>query len=114
MRISDWSSDVVSSDLETGPPRCRRPRGRARLDPPSSTRSLRTAGRATDALRLGETRLNAADRTDSTRPGPRVPLRDHVPTSIRRSPGHTNGKIGRASGRERGGSYVKIQVVAVT
>ena len=33
----------------------------------------------------------AADRTDSTRTGPRVPLRDHVATSIRRYLGDLNG-----------------------
>ncbi|GAB2623894.1 DNA-binding transcriptional regulator Fis [Novilysobacter erysipheiresistens] len=33
----------------------------------------------------------AADRTDSNRPGPRVPLRDHVATSIRRYLGDLNG-----------------------
>ena len=33
----------------------------------------------------------AADRHDSARPGPRVPLRDHVATSIRRYLGDLNG-----------------------
>ena len=33
----------------------------------------------------------AADRTDSARSGPRVPLRDHVATSIRRYLGDLNG-----------------------
>jgi len=48
-------------------------------------------------LRPGETRLNAAaDRNDSSRPeagrtGPRVPLRDHVATSIRRYLGDLDG-----------------------
>lgn len=57
---------------------------------------MRRTARATDASRLGETRLNAADRTDSSRSdsgraGPRVPLRDHVATSIRRYLGDLNG-----------------------
>ncbi|SKA03569.1 Fis family transcriptional regulator, factor for inversion stimulation protein [Lysobacter spongiicola DSM 21749] len=40
----------------------------------------------------GETPLNAAaDRNDTSRAGPRVPLRDHVATSIRRYLGDLNG-----------------------
>ncbi|QDH69061.1 DNA-binding transcriptional regulator Fis [Marilutibacter alkalisoli] len=35
--------------------------------------------------------MNAAERTDSSRQGPRVPLRDHVATSIRRYLGDLNG-----------------------
>lgn len=33
----------------------------------------------------------AAERTDAPRPGPRIPLRDHVATSIRRFLGDLNG-----------------------
>lgn len=40
----------------------------------------------------GGTDLNAAaNRTDPARPGPRVPLRDHVATSIRRYLGDLDG-----------------------
>lgn len=41
--------------------------------------------------KLWGTPLNAASRTDSSRPGPRVPLRDHVATSIRRYLGDLDG-----------------------
>jgi Fis family transcriptional regulator len=48
--------------------------------------------RTTDVLCLGGTPLNAAaERTESSRSGPRVPLRDHVATSIRRYLGDLNG-----------------------
>ncbi len=45
-----------------------------------------------DGRQIRGIRLNAAaERNDAARPGPRVPLRDHVATSIRRFLGDLNG-----------------------
>src|SRR3546814_17723576 len=97
MRISDWSSDVCSSDL-----------GRTR---PAAVRGWAgaVAGAAVrDAVVPHAGGIRAALRHRArTRPRSRARGRRGLPRRGRR-------EIGRASGRERVCQYVEISVVAVT
>src|SRR3546814_12003136 len=100
MRISDWSSDVCSSDLAMGGPgRTRKALGHrrhARLER-RRERLENTVVRRAALLRLaGIARLQNA----CARPAIEVP---QLPA-----------QIGRASCRERGCQYVEISVVAVS
>src|SRR5690606_14506379 len=91
--LGSQASRSPSTSAEWAPVRCRRRCWRARLLPPVVTPALRrNTSTADDTLSRGETPLNAAaDRNDASRTGPRVPLRDHVATSIRRYLGDLNG-----------------------
>src|SRR3546814_17819409 len=90
MRISDWSSDVCSSDLEMMP--------RGRVD--ELHRDPHPAAGASQA---------ALQKVADAEIAPRL-LR------VRLAPLEPDGgvQIGRASGRERGCQYVSISVVAVS
>src|SRR3546814_18921992 len=103
MRISDWSSDVCSSDL-----RCR-PR-------------VRSGHQHRDRCRCN-TVAAADDDRDAGAAGAEFPVRHHplrqhrtagvVPGGPARTPGGIP-EIGRASCRERVCQYVSISVVAVS
>src|SRR3546814_20737260 len=85
MRISDWSSDVFSSDLVPPTGRRTRPHSRGDLGAALGTRAAR-------------------------RPPPGRAGRPGDPTRLRLP----RGEIGRASCRERVCQYVSISVVAVS
>src|SRR3546814_17930819 len=85
MRISDWSSDVCSSDLR---PPAREHRRRPRL--------------RQSVLRRGQGPRRWPHRYRV--PGPAVGAQSRLP--------HARGEIGRASCRERVCTYVSISVVA--
>src|SRR3546814_19766303 len=91
MRISDWSSDVCSSDLKT--------RVGHRLDP-AQRRGRGNGGR--DAQARHRDRLAFEPRG--------LKVEQHVPRRI----GEQIGKNGRAAWRERGWQYVEISVVDVS
>src|SRR3546814_1846194 len=91
LRISDWSSDVCSSDLSIRPRRPRRARDR------SSARAG-AGDRAWSRRRGGG---GGSERPGSRRPRGRVHR-------------HRGGQIGRASCRERVCQYGSISVVAVS
>src|SRR3546814_16300323 len=94
MRISDWSSDVCSSDLRQGP--------QGSEGPP----------------RRGDRRLRG--RADADLPPPaEARVHQHLPQAVRRAEprppaGGGRGQIGRASCRERVWQYVSNSVVAVS
>src|SRR3546814_17770977 len=97
MRISDWSSDVCSSDLGAAVPYVH-----ARPDLPVATAPAPTTGP-----------MARRERFD----GPALPLdwmmlRNPAGHWYRLGGGAT--QSGRASCRERGGQYVEISVVAVS
>src|SRR3546814_18225213 len=81
MRISDWSSDVCSSDLDPRLPLCRGPRGQARLRRGLSLVRPRLPRRRSERSRQHGHRLGAAaaprpggrpgERPRVRRPGPR-------------------------------------------
>src|SRR3546814_4790160 len=104
MRISDWSSDVCSSDLPAG---TARPRTRAAL----ASRSVRTP--CGQRRRGNAGLLPARDRPQADGGARRaltgIPAWPKMPRDGRR-----DGKIGRASWRERVCQYVEISVVAVS
>src|SRR3546814_16086051 len=122
MRISDWSSDVCSSDLDRGRTRPRIPLAVGHgLDCPRAGRrdggdpahAARAADRYARAYRdfaaadLGRGGARAQPRL--SRQG-RADQRALVPDGPARS---DRGEIGRASGTERECQYVKSSVVAV-
>src|SRR3546814_14422881 len=104
MRISDWSSDMCSSDLRDGPPRpARRADRGARLRPCPGADGAGTDP-AGGRLAGGGMKGNFVRRPyHDLGPWPatrlKLPLRD-------------GGEIGRASGRERECPYGEISVVA--
>src|SRR3546814_19501593 len=101
MRISDWSSDVCSSDLRHAQRLRRSERG---LDV-EQAESFRFARRPLDAARIGDPRaehLVAAAEPDDQAAAPDMRLEVDVP------------EIGRASCRERVCQYVSFSVVAVS
>src|SRR3546814_14732989 len=116
MRISDWSSDVCSSDLVTKRsfPTCQpwssrwtaTPGRRGICSPPRSGRPR------VDARTFHEPSISAtsvsADKT--TKPDNPYKATLHLPAT--EFP--MRGESGRASGRERGGQYVYIPVGAVS
>src|SRR3546814_19865045 len=90
MRISDWSSDVCSSDLRSGAVR-----GRAAAHPRRSTgRTTAMAGTIDDLIASIEVELEAAQKRRAKR-------------------GKEVEQIGSASCRERVCQYVVIEVVDV-
>src|SRR3546814_15540120 len=105
MRISDWSSDVCSSDLAGG---------KAGLaDEEGGARQFHVAGRGGEDHAVGGDELDLAEH--------RVAIdAAHVGAGLKRGGelGFAAGsgliEIGRASCRERGCQYVSISVVAVT
>src|SRR3546814_17872670 len=128
MRISDWSSDVCSSDLpgerehRIGRGAAKRIRPIAGFSPPPSpheTRSrYRPASRRTAAACPASSHHGGAAwaRGGSLREGPLPDGRRGRDGVMAPSSGKDNrfGAIGRASGRERVGQYVWISVVAVS
>src|SRR3546814_9021296 len=99
MRISDWSSDVCSSDLDRRPaPRSRGP-DRDR-DGGAGRMTLQIAGRAFDSHLL----LGSGGLPNAALLAPIIEAAEPalVTVSMRR----TSSQIGRASCRERGGQYV--------
>src|SRR3546814_14825017 len=97
MRISDWSSDVCSSDLSVPPQAClgegdRRPQAVGGGASASSVKPLHQLRWSPSPSKLGEDRVG----------------RNH------RWAAHRSVQIGRASCRERGCQYVQISVVAVS
>src|SRR3546814_17410270 len=100
MRISDWSSDVCSSDLREDAPEGRpHPHGAFRRE----DRPVREDDRlVSDLLRRGGRVLERDSDLPDVRPG----------TSSRRHREHA--QIGRESCRERVCKYVSISVVAVS
>src|SRR3546814_15692690 len=102
MRISDWSSDVCSSDLIEGP--------RSQLPPRGGVlhRRIGTA-RGPDTGAGGAESLAAA-----AQPHPRGGLPARRRPRPEQGQRGAAGEIGRASCRERVCQYVKISVVAET
>src|SRR3546814_15189045 len=101
MRISDWSSDVCSSDLSAGLAvwrRCRRHGG----EPVAADRALRRQRKAGRTDRASDAKQPSACGAE------RGFARDD-PVSWTRQPC----QIGRASCRESGCQYVEMWVVAV-
>src|SRR3546814_15853765 len=92
MRISDWSSDVCSSDLATLPDRGRAERPHHRQPLPEG----RGAARAMIAMALALLAVVA------------------LVAAVGPATGYADGQIGRASCRERVCQYVSISVVAVS
>src|SRR3546814_18957360 len=96
MRISDWSSDVCSSDLEP----------HAAIDGPARARIENLRGRAGDACN--------GDGREVTLVG-KVPALDiDRPVLSGIEPGIEVKQFGRASGRERVCKYVYILVVVLS
>src|SRR3546814_1574273 len=93
MRISDWSSDVFSSDLIDG-----------RFDI-VNTHSRRDTLLAGVAARLAGTRLIVRTRHLAIRPGSLLSY-TVVPHAVTTVSDHVRRQIGRASGRERVCQYV--------
>src|SRR3546814_18308941 len=100
MRISDWSSDVCSSDLEiVDQPEQMAPGGRDVRRIPRVGLVHRPIGFGADAVGIGD---DAPER------------RPQRGTEPRREDVHARRQIGRASCRERVGQYGYISVVAVS
>src|SRR3546814_15612642 len=105
MRISDWSSDVCSSDLLTAAPVFAQesPTG------PTPPATVETTPRETIEGQLSQ------DRTVIAVPAFATPSVTTVAGLRTDSLGRQIGQeIGRPSGRERGWQYVSISVVAVS
>src|SRR3546814_13662570 len=112
MRISDWSSDVCSSDLATGPPRAARRRTPAtatRWQPAGTCPGIRRRRRwllvvGLDGVVGGELPvLQPGELLDR-----RVILRDHRPAPLigqSRSEARRAGKEGASTCRPRGEPY---------
>src|SRR3546814_20069752 len=101
MRISDWSSDVCSSDLEGD--------------------GLEYLGTLTAARRGPDGAAGALAQGASRRFGYHRAVRRGAGRAVRRrrrrgagDTGRSRGQIGRASCRDRAGQYVWISVVAVS
>src|SRR3546814_12435015 len=106
MRISDWSSDVCSSDLDDRAPAAG---ATARTGDDAGGRGL--GGR--DLPGIGLPLRAGEDRDSAGRPAGVVPHPPGLPDADR--PGPDRGpEIGRASCRGRVGQYVSISVVAVS
>src|SRR3546814_18887561 len=101
MRISDWSSDVCSSDLRLG----------AALQDRDTTALLRRWRRGVRGLLrnfLRGERQHRSNRLQESDPVDQRRCRSRQPRKRQRD------EIGRASCRERGCQYVSISVVAVS
>src|SRR3546814_13910053 len=114
MRISDWSSDVCSSDLGPVPrtPRCA-VRNRSR-----DQRSAAEAEEGQEEAGGGESDRQAEDDLDQApeAAGRLAKCEGQAgdDDDYHRDDLCDRSQIGRASGRERGGQYVKISGVAGT
>src|SRR3546814_19952859 len=117
MRISDWSSDVCSSDLAKSSRvtsnssfkqnllRYAKSHGRKSL----SWLRLHYASRLdSGAIRIADTCCTAHSCSSAIRTGT---VRSHSPRRISRGPGWCSSEIGRASWREGGCQYVLISGV---
>src|SRR3546814_11448643 len=104
MRISDWSSDVCSSDLDGA-------RRRSRGCIAATRNSFPFKGKARMGMVFRDAAARPALKPTATRA---LPLRGEgveSPSSWREL---KPSQIGRASCRERGGQYVEISVDAVS
>src|SRR3546814_13539202 len=106
MRISDWSSDVCSSDLHCTagkqPVRCNSPQ--------IAERRSCNRGKAEMEHRYEETHIDS----QGARAGDNISKVDRVTRHRQQDWSHDDRQIGRASCRERVCKYVKISVVAVS
>src|SRR3546814_17648848 len=114
MRISDWSSDVCSSDLRPGDRpavEIEHPAGEqaalalAVMRDPAAHRQFRRTGNmegTEDGILRGIVRTAVIDRIDQHRNAQRVGQQDEFLAPV----GTELAEIGRASGREKGRQYV--------
>src|SRR3546814_20754826 len=115
MRISDWSSDVCSSDLDgVAAERPQLPRDRIEQLPVVAARKVRAADRTLEQHVADDRQLR------------RRVVEDDMARRVTRTMDDIEGQvadrhriavvqqIGRAAGRERVGQYVSISVVAVS
>src|SRR3546814_19950212 len=100
MRISDWSSDVCSSDLQIGPSRCNERAGGPEMPRRGKVAAVGVARHARKISR--RQRILAAAESGEAR----------HPVGHRRPFAPVSGQIGRASGREGGCQTVWISGVA--
>src|SRR3546814_16915110 len=108
MRISDWSSDVCSSDL-AGPQQGHRQRDRLVRQQHAVVAGDRAQGPQRPG-RVGEVQEDVAHEHEVE--GAKGLRREVVERLV--DAGDVEPKIGRASGRERVGQYGSNSVVAVT
>src|SRR3546814_11802971 len=118
MRISDWSSDVCSSDLFEDLERIEQHPGRVEqhiADPAAEDDADRRVKDEIVGMALGHRRAGLFEQLEQIPPadedaadiGERIPAQDRVPAN-REQNGIAAEEIGRASRRERVGQYVEI------